>query len=267
MKFEVRNRPLLSQQKFKYFRSLTLKKIREREGLFLIEGIKFCQEAITADVNLIAFLFFPQIISSKTVDDFIKLCENKNISYYEISHNMLAALSDTVHSQGVICVIEKSAQQLKLQNAASIVAIDAARDPGNVGTIIRTADWFGMDAVLLGEGTVELYNPKVLRSTMGSIFHLPVLSNINLYDQLYQLKKNGYTIYTADVYGDLFYNKVQFSERKVLVVGNETQGVSAKIASLSDAKIKIPSKGKAESLNLSVATGILLNQMVNNNGT
>ena len=260
MKF---NLPKLSQQQLKFFRSLKLKKNREREGKFLIEGIKFCQEAITSNANVIAFLFHPQTVSSEIIYELINLCEKKNIACYTINHSMLKAISDTVQSQGVICVAEKIEQHIDFQNLTFLLAIDEACDPGNIGTIIRTADWFGINAVLLGKGTVELYNPKLLRSTMGSLFHLPILSNVELYDQLYKLKKLGFTIYAADVYGDHFYNKIQFPKRKVLVVGNETKGINPKVASLCDVKLKIPAKGTAESLNLSIATGIILSQMVN----
>ena len=167
--------PLLSQQKLKQFKALKQKKYRQREGKFLIVGIKICQEAFSANVSIIAFLFCPQIVTSKIINDFINICEHKRIPYYEISRNMVGILSDTVHSQGLICVVHHKIQQIDFFQKSFIVAIDAAQDPGNVGTIIRTSDWFGIDAVLLGNGTVELHNSKVLRTTMGSIFHFIVV--------------------------------------------------------------------------------------------
>jgi len=257
---------LLSNQKFKYFRSLKQKKYRQQESKFLIEGIKFCQEAFNSDIKIFALLYYPQTVNSQCLNDFIRRCQQKNIPHYEISENMLSALSDTIHSQGVLCVVESQKNQLNLNDLAFILALDAARDPGNVGAIIRTADWFGVDAVLLGKDSVELHNPKVLRATTGSVFHVTILENIDLPEQLTALKKFGFTLYAADVHGDVSFNKIIYASRKVLVVGNETQGIDTDVLSLCDAKIKIPSTSQAESLNMSVATGILLSQMVINNG-
>ena len=103
---------------------------------------------------------------------------------------MLNTLSDTVHSQGVIFVIDKTRQHIDFANMEFILALDAASDPGNVGTIIRTADWFGVDAVLIGENSVDLYNQKVLRATMGSLFHLPILNKVIL-------NKSGMTLFMS----------------------------------------------------------------------
>ncbi len=254
---------LLSQQKFKYFRSLKNKKFRNIEGKFIIEGIKFCQEAINAKAKINTFLFHPQTFSSTVLDDFLKICSERKIPYYEISDNMLNILSDTVHSQGIISIIEKREHNINFHDLNFILAIDAAQDPGNVGTIIRTAAWFNIDAILLGTGSVDLYNSKVLRSTMGSIFHFPILENITLLNHLNKLHHQGFSIYCADVHGANDYHKIRYSKKKILVVGNENKGISAEIASISESSIKIPQLGKIESLNLAIATGILLSKMVN----
>lgn len=252
----------LSQTKFKQFRALTLKKYRQLQGKFLIEGITLCQEAFDAHVDIQTLLYDPEIVSSDTANNFVSLCEARSIPYYEISHDMLLELSDTVNSQGIICIVNIIQPKLDFDHVKFILAIDAASDPGNLGTIIRTADWFGVDVILLGKGSVELYNPKVLRSTMGSIYRLPIVDNIDLPEQLKQLKKRGFFIYAADVRGTKNYDEIEFDEHKTLVVGNEINGISSEILSLCDVKLRIPSRGKAESLNVAIATGIILSQMV-----
>jgi len=255
---------LLSNNKLKLYRQLKLKKIREREGKFLIEGVNFCYEAFSANVNINAFLYCPTIASKDKIHNFITLCQQQSVTNFEISHDMLEELSDTVHSQGVLCVIDLLEPKIKFQNLNFVLAIDEAQEPGNVGTIIRTADWFGVDAVLLGNGTVDLYNSKVLRATMGSVFHLPILTNVNFAHVLPELKKSGFTIYAAAVNGMHDINNIQFAKRRILIVGNETRGIHSEVLVSTDYSIRIPSHGQAESLNLAIATGIILNQMVHN---
>lgn len=228
----------------------------------LIEGIKLCQEAVAANVLIDVFLFCPQLLSSEILTNFVSICEQKSIPYYELSLVNLQALSDTVHAQGVICVIQPTKTKVVPTDGQLILAVDAVNDPGNLGTIIRTADWFGVDAILVGENSVELYNEKVIRATMGSIFHLPILININLKENLQLLKKSSFVIYAAAVHGSQSSYDMHFASKKILVVGNESHGVNQELLALSDIKIKIPARGKAESLNMAVATGIILSQMV-----
>jgi len=228
----------------------------------LIEGIKLCQEAVAAHVLIDAFLFCPQLLSSEQLINFATICENEAIPYYELSSDNLQMLSDTIHSQGVICIIQPTKTEAVPADAQLIVAVDAVNDPGNLGTIIRTADWFGVEAILLGENSVELYNAKVIRATMGSIFHLPILEHINLKASLSTLKKSGFVIFAATVQCDQSFHQMEYAMKKILVIGNESHGLSPELLALTDVQIKIPARGKAESLNMAVATGIILSQMV-----
>ena len=133
-----------------------------------------------------------------------------------------------------------------------------ASDPGNVGTLIRTADAFGADAVILSDDTVELYNPKVVRSTMGSIFHLPIFDETDLEKTLPELKKRNFKILGTDVREGKSLDRVDFSGKICVLIGNEAEGLNKKLLPLLDDIVQIPIRGKAESLNAAVAGGIIL---------
>ncbi len=138
-----------------------------------------------------------------------------------------------------------------------VVACDGINDPGNMGTILRICDWFGIDAVLLGKGCVELYNEKVVRSTAGSILHIPILENISLMHELPKMKQNGFSLLATALDGKILGQEYLFPAKSVLILGSEAHGVSGDIFSLADETITIPSYGKAESLNAGIACGII----------
>jgi TrmH family RNA methyltransferase len=170
-------------------------------------------------------------------------------------------LGDTVTSQGILCVVRARdlsgiAVLAELAADACVVALDEVADPGNVGTIIRTCDWFGVGAVVLGGNSVELFNPKLLRSAMGSIFHLPVIHEPNFPAFLADAGQSGWQIWTTAANGGTLPPRGR--ERKIILFGNEARGVSAEIASLASTIITIPRRGKAESLNVAVSCGVVL---------
>jgi TrmH family RNA methyltransferase len=132
-------------------------------------------------------------------------------------------------------------------------------DPGNLGTILRTCDWFGVDAVLLGKGCVSLYNEKVVRSTSGSIFHLPIYEDVDLLKTLPELKNNGFTLVSTVMDGESLIQTL-LPEKTVLVLGNEAHGVNEAVKKISDRQVSIPRFGNAESLNVGVACAVFLSQ-------
>lgn len=252
----------LSKNKLKYFCSLKIKKYRQQEKKFIIEGIKFCQEAFNASAKVDAFLFCPQIVSEENVATILTICDSQSIPVYQLAPEMVKTLSDTVNSQGVFCILNELNNSIHPSRSSILLALDAVNDPGNLGSIIRTADWFGLSGVFIGENCADLYNPKVLRATMGSIFHLPIISTQNLAQEIRALKDSGFTIYGADVRGEFFYKQIQYSPPHILILGSESQGISDNLLALCDYSIKIPAKGKAESLNVAIANGIILSEMV-----
>ena len=135
-------------------------------------------------------------------------------------------------------------------------------DPGNLGTVIRTADACGADAIFLSKGSVDMYNPKVLRSTMGSMFHVPVFQNVELNEISAKLKKNEIPLYAAHLRGDTYPYGLELAEPCAFIIGNEARGLSDEAADLCDRWVKIPMPGQAESLNASIAAGVLMYEVV-----
>ncbi|HEX9829786.1 MAG TPA: RNA methyltransferase, partial [Bacteroidota bacterium] len=191
----------------------------------------------------------------------LEKAKKKAAQIKELSEKELGQVSNTVHSQGVVAVVHQREFRLEdvlTKQAKLIVALDAVNDPGNLGSIIRSCDWFGVDALLLGNGCVELYNEKVVRSTAGSIFHIPVVEGVDLPVALSKVKKSGYAVVTLSGDGTESYVEGRLKAPAVLVFGSEAHGVSKEVRSASDAVLKIPGYGSAESLNVGVACGIVL---------
>ena len=179
-----------------------------------------------------------------------------------VTSKVFKYITEVQTPQGVMAIIEKNNRDKEINyDEDIIVALDDIQDPGNLGTILRTIDSIGLSQVLISKGTADPYNPKVVRSTMGAIYRVKVIECDDLKETLKEIKKNKFKILATSlddsksIY-DIKYNK------KVIVIGNEANGVEEEIVKLSDEKIKIPMLGKTESLNASVATGIVLYEYV-----
>ena len=190
----------------------------------------------------------------------LALARERRILVKELKEMQLKQVSDTVHSQGVIALVHEQKKIFdlqKIQPAQLIIACDHISDPGNLGTILRTCDWFGADAVLLSKECVALYNDKVIRSTAGSIFHLRVFENVDLDIVLPNLKSEGFKVIATALNGKTL-KAYSLPEKVVLLMGNEAQGVSLQLIQQADAVVSIPRYGQAESLNVGIACGIFL---------
>jgi len=255
---------MLAKSRLKYLCSLKQKKYRREYGTFLTEGSKLCEEALKSDFCVETIFICPAAFHGSKQTTFVQYAANKQAEIIEISANELKKLSTTVHSQGIIGLVhlkQYQLHQLHLREKALILVLEKLMDPGNLGTIIRTADWFGIDAILLGKETVELHNAKVVRSTMGSLFHLPILTNVDLPASLNLLKKKGFQTYAATSHGDLRFDQLPFANRRILILGNESMGISSELMRLVDEKITIPGADRTDSLNVAIAAGILLYQL------
>ena len=144
----------------------------------------------------------------------------------------------------------------------TVFALDDLQDPGNLGTILRSLDSAGINTLLLSKDTVDLYNPKVIRSTMGAIFRVKVLDNLDLKEELLKLKSNGYKVVITSLDTNEMHYNLNFSDRLVIVIGNEAKGVKKEIQDLADIKVKIPMLGRTESLNASVAASVIAYEKV-----
>ncbi|WP_108669359.1 TrmH family RNA methyltransferase [Peribacillus acanthi] len=231
----------------KQWRKLLMKKERDKSGLFLVEGFHLVEEALK-NKRVVT------IIKNEYVD----LPHNWNIEdeeIYEVPESIVELLAETETTQGIFAVCEK--KESIPQSYEKVLMLDSVQDPGNLGTIIRTADAAGIDLVVLGEGCVDLYNGKVLRSTQGSVFHLPVMKG-NLEDWINTLKDQNIPVYGTSLENAKDYREVSSDKTFALIMGNEGNGVRKELLAQTDQNLYIPILGQAESLNVTVATGILL---------
>lgn len=256
---------MISKAKLKYLSSLKLKKNRDQENKFLIEGLRLCEEALDSEYTLEEVVYCAAAgLQSQRGRKLLETIRRRNIPITEISTADLKRLADTVHSQGILGVVRKrffDFDQTLNKTPRLLIALDEINDPGNLGAIIRTASWFGAGALLLSENSVEAFNSKVVRASMGGLFHLAIFENCNLEEKIAALKKTGCAVWAADADGDMEYWRADFSGSQVLILGNEISGVNEKVKRFANAMLKIPRRGKGESLNVAVAAGILLAEM------
>ena len=225
---------------------------RKKENCFLVEGPRM-------------FFEIPQnrIMECYLTEEFAeKHRERLDRRKYEIiSESVCRHLSDTKTPQGVIAVVKREEASIEMllrkEKNPCFFLLENLQDPGNLGTIIRTAEGAGVTGVIMNRETVDIYNPKVIRSTMGAIFRVPFVIADNLSDVVVQLKQNGVSVYAGHLKGDIFY-KQDYRSGSAFLIGNEGNGLTDEITELADCKIKIPMKGKVESLNAAISATILM---------
>lgn len=254
----------LPKKNIKLIRALkTSKNVRDKNQRFLVEGIRSLEEAIKSD-----FIIDFAVVSNKFLNQESRssnlISHLNKLKLFKVSQDIFETISDTVTPQGVMAVIKKKFFELgdNIKENFLVVALDKIKDPGNMGTMIRTADAGGADAIIMNKGCVDVYNPKVVRSTMGSIFHLPLIEAEDMIDVLRNLKERGGQIVTTHLKAKKYYYEVDFKKPTVFVMGKEDEGVSEEIVDMSDDVVRIPMPGSAESLNVSVAEGIILFEAV-----
>ena len=196
----------------------------------------------------------------------------KGENFEVVSDSVFKKISDTVTPQGIMAIVEKNAYTLDdiIENVnnnitqkgrSCVVVLDRLQDPGNLGTIVRTGEGAGISGIIMSSGCADIYNPKVIRSTMGSIFRVPFTVVSDLPEAIETLKENSITTYAAHLKGEE-YNKGVFEKNVALLIGNEAKGLSHEVSGKADRLIKIPMEGKVESLNAAIATAILMYQCI-----
>ncbi|MGG1686134.1 TrmH family RNA methyltransferase [Pseudalkalibacillus sp. NRS-1564] len=235
-------------QKVKDWKKLQTRKGREKAFSYIIEGPHIVEEAAKAEASI------TELIVTEGTD--LSAYPFKELPVvYTVTEKVMQELTHTETPQGIMAVCKMV--EPELPRHGKLLLLDAIQDPGNLGTIIRTADSAGYDGLLLGHGTVDAYNSKVLRSTQGSIFHLPVIKG-DLVTEVQKLKEAGMLIYATEVSGGTPYQELDSSSQFAVILGNEANGVSDELQRLADVNVYIPIYGKAESLNVAVAAGILM---------
>ncbi|MFQ5602283.1 MAG: TrmH family RNA methyltransferase [bacterium] len=255
---------MLSKNKLKYFASLKRKKNRVHENRFLVEGLRLCEELLDSDYVAEVLIYCPDRCHSERAHKLLSKFQEKHVPITEIDINQLNNLTETVHSQGIVCVAQKKAFDLAPfidQPEINLIALDRISEPGNLGTIIRSASWFGIAGVLLSKDSAEVTNPKVLRASMGAVFHLAIFENLHLSESLSALQAKGFKLFAADAGSHTLFSDAIFTKKNVLILGNEIDGVAANLKSAADAALKIPKHGTGDSLNVAVAAGIIMEKM------
>ena len=273
----------------KNIRKLKEKKYRDLENAYLIEGIKIVKEAIAENAKIKQIVMCEDFTDNVELDkDTLYELARHNLIY--VTRNIMDSLSDVKTPQGIIGVVEKSkrfAEEDNDQNKSKnnidaetnmlgnktgiepkvdytqdiIIALDGVQDPGNLGTIIRTADSANLNQIIISKTSADPYNPKVVRSTMGAIFRVNIIETENIVEELKKAQENGFKVMVTALDSSESIYKTEFN-KKVIVIGNEANGVSKEVQIIADEKVKIPMLGKTESLNASVAAGIMIYEYV-----
>lgn len=245
----------------KHIKKLKEKKYRDLNNEYIIEGTKLIKEAIEENTNIKQIV----ICDNCQNTDIIPKELMYEIAKYEciyVTEKIFKNISDVNTPQGILAIIEKNNKETQIDYSQDIIVVlDDIQDPGNLGTILRTVDSIGLTQIIVSKGTADCYNPKVVRSTMGAIFRVKIIESEDLEKTLEEIRKHKFKItvsslQTKNTIYDINYDK------KVIIIGNEANGVEQKIQDIADEKIKIPMLGKTESLNASVATGIILYEYV-----
>nr|WP_163249629.1 RNA methyltransferase [Clostridium niameyense] len=236
-------------------RKLKEKKYRSEKKKFLVEGFRFVEEAIKSKSNIDS-IYIEENSLNKLQNLYEKYKINKAIKTYVVTNNVLKTMSNTKTPQGILAVVNYMNLENVNYNNGFYILVDKVQDPGNMGTIIRTAHAANALGVITTKGTVDIYNEKTLRSTMGSIFYIPIIEDNSL-EVIKGLRESGFKLLTSSLDTKHNFYNVDMTENMIICVGNEGNGVSSDLMQLSDLKVKIPMPGGAESLNVSVACSIM----------
>ena len=241
-------------QLIKEVRKLKEKKYRVENKKFIVEGFRFLEELKSnSSINKV---FIEEKSLNKLEELYKKYNINNDIETYVVNYSVLKSISNTENPQGIVAVINYfRTEKLNLQNGFYIL-VDKVQDPGNMGNIIRTAHAAGALGIITTKGTVDIYNEKTLRSTMGSIFYISIVEDENL-EAVKSLQKKGFKLLVSSLDTNNNFYDVNMKDNMIIAVGNEGNGISEDLNSLSDVKVKIPMPGEAESLNVAVACSIM----------
>ena len=245
----------VSNQRVKNLVNLIQKsKARKSQDVFITEGIKMFQEA---PLERIVEVYVSESFFEKgTAKEKIEKC-----NYEILSDEVFRKVSDTQTPQGILCVMKqyhyRMEDMLQKENPLLLILEDI-QDPGNLGTMVRTAEGAGVNGVIMTKATVDIYNPKTIRSTMGSIYRVPFFYTEDLLGVMQQLQEKGVKLYAAHLKGEQFYHQLDFTSGTAFLIGNEGNGLKDETAEAANVYMKIPMQGQVESLNAAVASVILM---------
>ncbi len=251
---------MLTTNEIKQFASLKQKKFRLEHGKYLIEGFHLIEECLSSPHELEYIILRNDVDLQGHTAILEKIAQNKTI-VEPLPEKLFNKLTDTESSQGIVGVVNRPELTKTNSPGDLIIALDKVSDPGNLGTIIRTAYWFGVDQILLSEGSADPYNPKVVRSTQGGIFHTNITEDADLAVELKKLESKGYSVYLFTLDAEMSLSQTSKSSesgKSVLVFGSEAHGISKEIMDMGFEKVKIEGYSASESLNVAISAGIAL---------
>lgn len=226
-------------------------RIRKEQDVFVTEGLRiFCE------------IPKPLIREIYVTDRFLSAHKDvlEDMDYTVLSEEVFSKVADTKTPQGILCVIKRISSDIEdiFRENGTWLLLEDIQDPGNLGTIIRTAEGAGVAGVLMSFGCVDIFSPKVVRSTMGSIFRVPFVTGCNLQETARFLKEKKVTVYAAGIQDALVYDEADYRDGAAFLIGNEGNGLSDEMLRVADRQVRIPMQGQLESLNAAMAAGILM---------
>lgn len=248
-------------EQIKHIRKLKEKKYRDEYNEYVIEGVKLIKEAIAEDANIKTIIACDNCVKNEEIDPKV-MYEIAKYNCIYVEEKIFHTITDVQNPQGLLAIMSKEQKNEEIDFSEDIIVVlDNVQDPGNIGTILRTIDSIGLKQIIVSKKSGDVYNPKVVRSTMGAILRVNVIESENLVDTLKNIKKHKFEIVATSLKTDNTIYDIDY-KKKVIVIGNEANGVSKEILELADKKVKIPMIGKTESLNVAVATGIITYEYV-----
>ncbi len=232
-------------------------KARRKEGVFVVEGERMARE-IPESVLIDCFVSEDYMAGDKFSDVF-----DYKVSPQVVSSQVFKKMSDTQSPGGILCICRQSTASFtdileRCEKDIRLLVLEGIQDPGNLGTMIRCAEGAGFDAVIADKNTADVYNPKVTRSTMGSVFRVPVIYTDDLFALVDTLKASSVTVYAANLKGSVDYREERYGNRIAFLIGNEGNGLTDEISKKANKLVKIPMKGQLESLNAAIAASLLM---------
>lgn len=248
-------------EQIKHIRKLKEKKYRDEYKEYVIEGIKLIKEAIAEDANIKTIVACDNCVKNEEIDPKI-MYEIAKYNCLYVEEKVFHSITDVQNPQGLLAIMSKENEQEEIDYGEDIIiALDDIQDPGNLGTIIRTVDSIGLKQLIVSKKSGDVYNPKVVRSSMGAILRVKVIESDNLVETLKQMKKHKFEIVATSLGTNNSIYDIDY-KKKIIVIGNEANGVSKEVLDMADEKVKIPMLGKTESLNAAVATGVIAYEYV-----
>ena len=245
----------------KHIRKLKDKKYRDESNEYVVEGVKLVEEAVKENAKIKQIIVCEDTTRTYEIPTHIML----EIAKYEciyVTDKIFSSITQVTNPQGVMAIIEKNSENQEIDYTQDIIVVlDDVQDPGNLGTILRTVDSIGLNQIIVSKGTADAFNSKVVRSTMGAIFRVKIIEVENLTQAIKEMRKHHFKLMVTSLQTENSIYDIDFN-KKIIVIGNEANGVSKEIQDMADEKAKIPMLGRTESLNASVAAGIVMYEYV-----